>query len=321
MSSADGSSWLLFIGRLSGKSGTLRIRLWRGLKGMGAAVMRDGVYLLPARSSLRAGLEEHARELRASGGTAYVLEVKSRTTAEEVAFRAMFDRSGNYGALMNDIAQFRARLPTWTEPEARRALRPLRRELDSLAATDFFPGFAKDQTQQALEDAETALIRRHSPDEPKGAEREIPCLDPHDYSGRTWATRRRLWVDRVASAWLIRRFIDRDARFLWLRQPRDCPEDALGFDFDGATFSHVGDRVTFEVLLVSFALDADPALARIGILVHGLDVADDPPPEAAGFESILTGARERCQDDDRLLAEIMPVLDCLYVAFRPQPLE
>jgi len=144
----------------------------------------------------------------------------------------------------------------------------------------------------------------------------IPRLDNGKYQGRTWATRRRLWVDRVASAWLIRRFIDRDARFRWLERPSDCPKSALGFDFDGATFTHVGDRVTFETLMASFGLEEDPALLRLASIVHALDVGGEPAPEAKGFEAVMAGARERLTDDDALLAEMSTVLDSLYAHFR-----
>jgi hypothetical protein len=94
-------------------------------------------------------------------------------------------------------------------------------------------------------------------------------------------------VNRVASAWLIRRFIDPEARFKWLARPSDCPKSALGFDFDGAAFTHVGDRVTFETLMVSFSLEEDPALLRPAAMVHQLDVGGEPGPEAAGFEAVL----------------------------------
>jgi hypothetical protein len=122
-------------------------------------------------------------------------------------------------------------------------------------------------------------------------------------------------VDRVASAWLIRRFIDPQARFLWLAQPSDCPSEALGFDFDGAAFTHVGERVTFETLLASFSLEDDAALMRLAALVHQLDVGGDSVAEAAGFEAVMAGARERLDDDDALLAEIGTVLDSLYAHF------
>lgn len=154
-----------------------------------------------------------------------------------------------------------------------------------------------------------------SPDEPHEAAGRVPKLDATQYRGRSWATRRRLWVDRVASAWLIRRFIDPDAKFRWLAKPSDCPKGALGFDFDGATFTHVGDRVTFETLLASFGLDDDAALARLGTIVHALDVGGEPVPEATGFEAVMAGARERITDDEALLAEMSNVLDSLYAHF------
>jgi hypothetical protein len=124
-----------------------------------------------------------------------------------------------------------------------------------------------------------------------------------------------LWVDRVASAWLIRRFIDKKPRFRWLASPSDCPKSALGFDFDGATFTHVGDRVTFETLMESFGLEGDAALARMATMVHQLDIGGEPVPEASGFEAMLSGARERLEDDDALLAEVSVILDSLYAHF------
>ena len=120
----------------------------------------------------------------------------------------------------------------------------------------------------------------------------------------------------VACAWLIRRFIDKDASFVWLADVRRCPKDALGFDFDGATFTHVDDKVTFEVLLHSFALQKDAALQRLAELVHALDAGGEPTAEAIGFEAVLTGARARIDDDDRLLVEMGGVLDSLYVHFQ-----
>ena len=119
----------------------------------------------------------------------------------------------------------------------------------------------------------------------------------------------------MASAWLIARFIDSQVRFKWLAKPEDCPKRALGFDFDGATFTHIGNRVTFEVLVASFGLEDDAALARIGAIVHYLDVGGVMPPEAAGLAAVLKGLRETAKNDDALLAAVMPVFDGLYSAF------
>lgn len=146
----------------------------------------------------------------------------------------------------------------------------------------------------------------------------IERLDTADYQHRTWATRKNLWVDRLASAWLIRRFIDPQARFRWLARIEDCPKKALGFDFDGAAFTHVvspgAERVTFETLMASFGLEDDQGLRRLGAMVHALDVGGGQAPEAPGFELMLRGLKARVADDDQLLAEGGRLLDDLYAA-------
>ncbi|MDP2809224.1 MAG: chromate resistance protein [Rhodocyclaceae bacterium] len=154
--------------------------------------------------------------------------------------------------------------------------------------------------------------------EPRAGTAEIRRLAAADFQGRTWATREHLWVDRMASAWLIRRFIDRKAKFLWLDNPKKCPKRAVGFDFDGAAFTHVGSRVSFEVLAASFSLDADPALARIGAIVHYLDVGGVSVPEAAGIEAVLAGLRAAAPGDDKLLTEANRVFDGLYNHYRQE---
>jgi hypothetical protein len=167
----------------------------------------------------------------------------------------------------------------------------------------------------ALADVEAAVNARFAPDEPHAAHRKIQPRDRKDYRGRTWATRERLWIDRVASAWLIRRFIDPKAKFLWLKQVKDCPKSAVGFDFDGAEFTHVDSKVTFEVLVSSFNLEPDVGLVRLGALVHHLDVGGIPTAEGPGFATIMAGARALQQDDDALLKAMTPVLDNLYAGY------
>jgi hypothetical protein len=308
------NSWLVFIMSQPGKSTTPRIRLWRLLKGLGAAVLRDGVYLLPYRETLRQALEEQVQGVQTLGGAAYVLAVEP-VTATDTHFRALFDRSEEYAALLATIARLRTTLAETTEAQARRVLQQVRREYEAIGAIDYFPGPAQVQTAQALAEADASVTRHFAPDEPQPLHTGIRHLEHTAYRGQVWATRQRVWVDRVASAWLIRRFIDPEARFLWLTTPQDCPADAIGFDFDGAAFTHTGQRVTFEVFVASFDLEMDPALARLGVLVHALDVGGVPLAEAAGFEAILTGVRASCADDDQVLAAMMPVLDALYTAF------
>ena len=305
------ADWVLLVATLPGNRQAARMRLWRAVKATGAAVLRDGVYLLPDAETGAAHFGPHAEAVRAAGGSAYVLPCR----AEPDAFTGLFDRGPEYAQLLKTAEALRQRLAGLAETDARREWRALQRGLRAVTAVDFFPGEAGARAAQVVDALEVALRKRFSPDEPVPAATAVRTRDRADYQGRRWATRRRLWVDRVASAWLIRRFIDQDARFLWLAAPGDCPPDALGFDFDGAAFTHVGERVTFEVLLESFGLSGDAALVRLAALVHDADVGGPPQPETAGLEAVLSGVRTQSPDDDALLAAMTPVFDALHTGF------
>jgi hypothetical protein len=243
------------------------------------------------------------------------MSVQPRSLDEGRAYRALFDRSEDYTELRKAWKEANRTLASLAAPELVRLQRRLQRDYDAVRAIDFFPYEASVEAEAAWIDLTKRIEGVLSPDEPHETTGRIPQLDASKYQGRTWATRQRLWVDRVASAWLIRRFIDHDARFRWLAKPSDCPKSALGFDFDGAMFTHIGDRVTFETLMASFGLEDDTALMRLAAMVHQLDVGGDPVPEARGFEAVMAGARERLPDDDVLLTEMSAVLDSLYAHF------
>lgn len=309
------NQWLILIASLPGPSGALRMRVWRALKGGGAGILRDGVYLLPAGAATEALVREQAEQVRGAGGSAYVVDFTSDGGDQAEEFRALFERSEDYRLWTDAVADLVNALRGMGEVEGRRRSARLRRELEAIVAIDYFPGSARERAEATLRELEAAVNGRFSPDEPGPAEGEVPSRDRAEFQGRRWATRGRPWVDRLASAWLIRRFIDHEAQFLWLARPADCPDDAVGFDFEGATFSHVGDRVSFEVLLASFGLDDDAALARIGALVHYLDVGGVPVPEADGFVTMLAGAKAGRDDDDALLDAAGSLLDHLYAAY------
>lgn len=309
------NEWLTLITSLSGQNTTARMRVWRGLKASGAATLRDGVYLLPWAPQSEAVFREQAEEIEAAGGTAYIAGYAPLNGIEHGDLKHLFDRTADYAELLGRLDTLKQALASTSETAARRALAVLRREFAALVATDFFSGPSCAQVEQALTDAEAALNARFSPDEPHAAAGALRRYVQTDYQGKTWATRMHLWIDRVASAWLIRRFIDPDSRFLWLEDVARCPKNVIGFDFDGAEFTHVGTRVTFEVLAFSFGLETAPGITQLGGLVHYLDVGGVPVPEAAGFAAIMAGARAQAADDDELLTEISKTLDYLYTAY------
>jgi nucleotide-binding universal stress UspA family protein len=312
---SEAGAWLLLITNLPGRNQTLRMRLWRALKAAGAGLLKDGVYVLPNSPLARRLFDEHAKEIGEGGGTGHILSVNSDSERQTASLQKLFDRTAEYAELGQKLTALKRDFSRLPEAEARQQLAALRREVATLAGRDFFPGKPREQIEGAVEDAEAALNARFAPDEPRAAHEKIKRRDRKDYRGRTWATRERLWIDRVASAWLIRRFIDPEARFVWLTRIKDCPKKALGFDFDGAEFTHVDSKVTFEVLIASFGLEHDAGLARIGALVHYLDIGGIPVAEAPGFASIMAGARTLQTDDDALLKWMTPTLDSLYAAY------
>lgn len=312
------NSWSVLILSLPTRSTAARMRIWRALSVHGAAVLRDGVYLLPSRPATRQAFESLAQEVGKAGGEAHVLELNAVNAKQAARFRGLFDRSDDYARLMDKARAVRERLTPRTRKTAAKALRPLQRSYETLRVADQFPGPAAEQVREFLDETRAMIEAMGSAGEPMARPGSIARLDARDYRGRTWATRARPWVDRLASAWLIRRFIDSRARLLWLKDVKRCPKNALGFDFDGATFTHVGARVTFENLLASFGLESDPALVRLGGVVHCLDVGGVPVAEAAGIESILRGMREQFVDDNKLLAEASRIFDNLYLSYRKE---
>ncbi|MDR3390762.1 MAG: chromate resistance protein [Sulfuriferula sp.] len=297
--------WLTLVATLPARNTTARMRLWRAAKALGAATLRDGVYLLPSLESTDEALLTLAADVRAADGSAEVLHIVA-DEVQDKAFRALFRRVDDYTALIE---------ATRKTGQNEKSLRKLRREFEMLSAIDYFPDEAHEQARLALTD----LAARLSPGEPSSISSQIHRLVITDFSGRTWATRKHLWVDRMASAWLIHRFIDNNGKFLWLDSAADCPPDALGFDFDGAAFTHINGRVTFEVLATSFGLETDPAITRISAIVHCLDMGGVPVAEAPGIEAILGGLRAAAPNDDTLLKDAERVFDSLYQNYQQVP--
>ncbi len=279
------------------------------------ANLRDGAYALPDRPDLASSFQQLERDVVGSGGSAYIFRIQGHADDEDAKLCARFDRSGEYGQLIASAEALIGKIGDQTEAEVRRAIRQLRRDTAALEAIDYFGSHRRDRLQDILQELDSSVVRTFAPDEPRAVHASIEPRERRAFQRRRWTTRRRLWVDRVASAWLIRRFIDDEPTFVWFEDTDRLPHDAIGFDFDGAAFTHVDGLTTYEVLVVAFGLGEDRAVGRIGAVVHYLDVGGVPAPEAAGFETILSGMRDSCAGDDQLLERMTPVLDAMYESF------
>jgi hypothetical protein len=309
--------WLALVVTLPTSPSAVRVRTWRALKASGCGALRDGVYLLPGRADCSRVFGELSTAVKEASGEATVLELEARDAAQQKQFVALFDRSVEFKAFEVELAQRRRVLRSASDVAGRRILRALAQRLETLRSIDFFDSERGARAAAALENLRLECEARWSPGEPTGRPQGgIARLDFANYRARVWATRRRPWVDRLASAWLILRFVDPAARIVWLKTVARVPKGALGFDFDGATFSHVDGKVTFEVIAASFGLDGDSALQKIGEAVHYIDVGGAASEEAAGLEAMVRGLQAQHADDDALLAGALSVFDALYAGFR-----
>lgn len=310
--------WAILIVTLPTQPNAVRLRIWRALKALGCVALRDGAYLLPEEHA--PALEALGVEVREHGGTASVLTLVPRDEAQRAEVLAQFDRTEAYGQWRDGAVALQGAFAGLGETEARRRLRSASDSLQALQRTDYYPGAASQQADQDLRTLRQAFDDQFSRGEPQpGADAGLERLSADQFEGKTWATRARPWVDRLACAWLIQRFIDPQARFVWLTDTAKAKRGVIGFDYDGARFTHVGARVTFEVLASSFGLDSDPKLRRIGATVHFLDVGGIPVAEAPGLEAVLGGLREVHADDDRLVLAASAVFDALYAAPEGSP--
>ena len=306
--------WSLLLVTLPTQPNAVRLRIWRALKALGCAALRDGAYALPAHEA--PALEALAVEVRDNGGQASVLSLFPRDELQKQEVLAQFDRTEAYAAWNESVKTSFAIYQTLPEADARKRLRVTSDALSAIKQIDYYAGATATDADAMLLLLRQAFDARFSKGEPQATPAKVARLDATKFLGKRWATRARPWVDRMACAWLITRFIDPQARFVWLQDLSKAPKGVLGFDYDGARFSHVGtqgnERVTFEMLMESFGLEVDAQLQSIAQLVHYLDAGGIPVAQAAGLEAILGGLREVHADDDALIKATGAVFDALY---------
>ena len=312
--SSEENRWLLLLASLPTEDPAARMRMVRTLESLGAAVVREGAYLLPDTAACRQGLEHLSDYIVKGAGSAQVLQVAAFNDAQQEAFRALFDRSARYADLVKVIESLKVGFGISDASAISRVLHKQRREFEAISALDFFPSEVRERAKAALAAADAQVHKLLFPTQAQtGAKPDEPLLR------RVWATRRPPWADRLACAWLIRRFVDPEGSVTWLDKTQPCPAKAVGFAFDGARFGNSADKVTFETMLQRFDLAGNAALAKIGGIVRYLEVRDSPVPEAAGVQTLLQGAARRSSSDDELLAEAEKTFDLLYEAYFEAP--
>lgn len=324
--------WLLFVHQLPSNPSNLRVRTWRRLQRLGAIPIKQAVYVLPDTPSAREDFEWLKTEVKAAGGDASVFSADNVDSWSDDALVEEFRRSRQdaYAALARDVETVLkrtsgARRPRGTRaPALRRLSEVFRERLTAIGSVDFFGSAGRDRVTTLLKQLEE---RGSETRRPTVSSKPASPADADTYHGRLWVTRPRPGVDRMASAWLIRRFIDPQARFGFAADRDVAPEDAIPFDMFGVDFTHQGDGCTFETLCAVFAIQ-EPATAQVAAIVHDLDLKDARfgAPEGATVGTVIEGLQLAYADDEDLLEQGMSLFEALYRAFEqssrsagPQP--
>lgn len=305
----------LLISSLPTKSTATRMRVWRSIKNCGAATLRDGVYLLPSAHANK--FDDISQDHQNDEGKAYIFNCNC---PENIDLVKLFDRNEEYLAFLKQLKMLENELDVTKRNQHLKHIRKLKKSLNQLIQIDYFPQPIQQQSTKTLNDLEYKITRLGEIDEPQISLQTIQALKAEHFQNKVWATRKRPWIDRLASAWFIQKFIDPFAKFQWLASPTDCPTNAIGFDFDGAKFTHIGSFVTFEVLIHSFNQNS-PALNKIAEIVHYLDIGGHEPAEAIGFEKVIHGLKTTILDDDQLLTLSNHIFDGLYADLLGESLE
>lgn len=302
-------TWLLLVHELPARPSNVRVKTWRRLQKLGALAVKDSVYVLPNNPQAREDLEWIKKEVESMKGQATLFAADHLETAENDQLVAAFRRARgqDYAVLRKEVGKLGR---SGDRDGLLRAVGALREHWRQIATMDFYGAPGRDESAAALD----ALERRL-----EGGRKQAPAatgrLRPEEFRDRLWVTRPRPGVDRMSSAWLIRRFIDPRARFAFAEKP-GVVKDGLPFDMYGVEFGHHGNSCTFEVLAQRFGLRI-PAITWLGRIVHDVDLKDGRfgATEAETVARTVEGLRLAYTDNAELLEHGIVFFEALYRSY------
>jgi hypothetical protein len=301
------STWLLLLYALPTKKTSARVNLWRKLKRFGAVQLKTSAYVLPDDPAQYERLQWLSEEIRTAGGDASLLRVTEIEGMDEAAIVRMFNdaRKEDYEELVRDCREVTKDSRKAGDEVLANELEKLNRRFNEIREVDYFRSPAADDAQMALERVSKIMT-------PKRRTATAQHLSTQKFAGKTWLTRPRPGIDRAGSAWLIRKFIDAKARFVFAAEPSGHPE-AIPFDMADVEFSHHGDDCTFETLVKQFGI-SDKAVLAMGQMVHDADLEDGKFQryECLGINAVLSGWEKDGLSDAELLGKGMECFEGLY---------
>jgi hypothetical protein len=320
MQPTDEGRWLLLIHQIPPKPNYLRVKIWRRLQRLGAVAIKNSVYALPKNDQTREDFQWVLREIVEGGGDGTLCEARLIDGVTDDQVEALFQsaREADYAQIAQDARRLAKTLPRSRklmkgDPQLQQDIARLKRRLDEIVAIDFFGARGREAATGLVTGIEAHLPGSKAP--PRSAQDEKSLRE--SLIGKTWVTRKGIHVDRMASAWLVRRFIDGDTRFKFVPAKGYKPlADEIRFDMFEAEFTHEGDRCTMEVLMERVAIQ-DPALTVIAEIVHDIDIKDSKfaHPETPGIERLIAGIAMAHKDDETRLSRGTAIFEDLYEYF------
>lgn len=314
--------WLLLIHQIPPKPDYFRVKIWRRLQRLGAVAIKNSVYVLPKNDQTQEDFQWVLREIVAGGGDASLCEARFVEGLSDAQVEGLFQtaRETEYGQVAEEARRLAEMpLPDRQIEETRRSqleidLARLKRRFGEVVAIDFFGAPGREAAEGLVSSVEARMHEKRSGKQIVSA----AVTRREDFQGKVWVTRKGIHVDRIASAWFIRRFIDSDARFKFVPPKGYKPQPGeLRFDMFEAEFTHEGDRCTLEVLIERTGVN-DPAVSLIAEIVHDIDLKDSKysRQETAGIDRLIAGIAMAHKDDETRLARGAAVFDDLYAYFR-----
>jgi hypothetical protein len=325
MNECSEGKWLLLIHQIPPKPAYFRVKIWRRLQSLGAVAIKNAVYVIPRNEESFEDFQWILREIVEGGGEASICGVGFLEGLTDEQVEAMFQaaRDADYAqiaeeakSLVDSIFSTTAAITDEDKARLEANLNRLRKRFSSVFAIDFFGAPGRESAETLIEHLEVRLKEAQKKSEPAKSESEKPDLAL--LRGRTWVTRKGVYVDRMACAWLIRRFIDSDASFKFVSERGYRPKTGeLRFDMFEGEFTHEGDLCSYEVLVKQF-FQADQALIEISKIIHDLDLKDTKfkQSETSGIGGLITGLASAHKSDETRLESASIIFDNLYEYFR-----
>ncbi len=318
MSDENQTKWLLLIHQIPPKPDYFRVKIWRRLQKIGAVAIKQSVYVLPNNGQAYEDLHWIVKEITEGGGTASLSKAVFLEGITDAQIESLFQvaRDDEYEKIVKDTQSFLKESTEALEGSSslvlkkKRELSRIQGRFAEIVAIDFFNAPGRETADRILTECDALLRETKENTSPAAQELKNMC-------GRTWVTRKGIYVDRIACAWLIHRFIDPEGRLKFVADERYRPRpDELRFDMFEGEFTHIGDNCTFEVLVNTFGLASQPITA-IAEIVHDIDLKDKKyrRPEVNGIQAVFSGMATTCSDDQDRLERGSMILDELYASF------